>query len=114
MKLGAGGAVGVDVDPAAIAAARANAARNGVSVQWVDAAAPLASRADLVMANIVANPLKLLAPLLAAHCRPGGRLALAGLLAAQGAEVAACYAPWFAMAEDALDEGWLLLEGVRR
>ena len=114
MKLGAGGAIGVDLDPAAIATARANSARNGVAVQWVDTAAPLACRADLVMANILANPLKLLAPLLAAHCRPGGRLVLAGILPAQRAALAAAYAPWFDMAPGELDEGWVALEGVRR
>lgn len=114
MKLGAGEAVGVDLDPAAIATARENSARNGVAVRWVDTEAPLECRADLVMANIVANPLKLLAPLLAAHCRPGGRLVLAGILAAQTEELAAFYAPWFDMTPAGLDEGWVALDGVRR
>jgi len=66
------------------------------------------------VANILANPLIVLAPVLAAHCRPGGRIALAGILAPQADAVAAAYAQWFAMAHFAADDGWVCLEGVRR
>jgi ribosomal protein L11 methyltransferase len=114
MKLGAREAVGVDVDPAAIAAARDNAARNAVAVRFVGTDARLEFAADLVVANILANPLKVLAPVLAAHCRPGGRVALAGILAPQADDVAAAYASWFDMTRFADDDGWVCVEGVRR
>jgi ribosomal protein L11 methyltransferase len=114
LKLGARAAVGVDVDPAAVAAARDNAARNEVAARFVGSDAALALSVDLVVANILANPLIVLAPVLAAHCRPGGRIALAGILAPQADAVAAAYAQWFAMAHFAADDGWVCLEGVRR
>jgi ribosomal protein L11 methyltransferase len=113
-KLGAGEAIGVDIDPEALAAARPNAARNGVPARFLDAHAALDFSADLVVANILANPLELLAPLLARHCRPGGRIAVAGLLEAQGPRVASAYAPWFEMVPFDRDQGWIALEGVRR
>lgn len=114
MKLGARAAVGVDVDPAAVAAARANASANGVAARFVGSDAPLDVAADLVVANILANPLKILAPVLAAHCRAGGRVVLAGILERQDAEVAAAYAPWFELAPFEAEDGWIALEGLRR
>jgi len=113
-KLGAGPVVGVDIDAAAIAAARANAVANAAAARFQDAAAPLEMDADLVVANILANPLKVLAPLLARHTRDGGRLALAGLLDAQADEVADAYARWFDMRVFEALDGWTVLEGVRR
>ncbi len=113
-KLGAGEAVGVDIDPEALAAARDNAALNRASARFLDAHAPLDFSADLVVANILANPLAVLAPLLARHCRPGGRIALAGILEAQASRVAGAYAPWFDIAAFDRDEGWIALEGPRR
>ena len=68
---------------------------------------------DIVVSNILARPLMLLAPLLAAHCAPRGRIALAGILETQADEVAHAYAGDFAMTRSA-EEGWALLEGVRR
>jgi ribosomal protein L11 methyltransferase len=114
MKLGAGTATGVDIDAAAVAQARENARANAVAVAFRGADAPLDLQADLVVANILANPLKLLAPALTRHVRPGGRLALAGLLAGQAEEVSECYAPAFALEVAAIDEGWALLAGERR
>jgi ribosomal protein L11 methyltransferase len=114
MKLGAATALGVDIDPDAVAAARANAARNDAAALFQDTIAPLDMIADLVVANILANPLKVLAPLLAAHTRRGGRIALAGLLAAQAESVSAAYANWFDMALFGTREEWVALEGVRR
>jgi ribosomal protein L11 methyltransferase len=114
MKLGARAALGVDVDPAAVAAARENAARNGVAARFIGTDVPLAFAADLVVANILANPLMVLAPVLAAHCRAGGRVALAGILAPQADAVAAAYAPWFEMTRFAVDDGWVCLAGVRQ
>lgn len=114
VKLGASEAVGVDIDSQALAAARENAACNRAPARFVDAHAPLAFSADLVVANILANPLAVLAPLLARHCRAGGRIALAGLPEAQGERVSGAYAPWFEMAPFSRDEGWVALEGIRR
>jgi ribosomal protein L11 methyltransferase len=114
LMLGARAATGVDVDPAALEAARANAARNAVPARFVGTDVPLPADADLVVANILANPLIVLAPALPAHCRPGGRIALAGILAPQAPAVVAAYAEWCALAPFGAEDGWVCLEGVRR
>jgi ribosomal protein L11 methyltransferase len=113
-KLGAAEVVGVDIDPDALAAARENAALNRTPARFLDARAPLDFSADLVVANILAGPLEVLAPLLAGRCRPGGRICLAGILEAEAPRVARAYAPWFDMAVADVDEGWIVLEGNRR
>jgi ribosomal protein L11 methyltransferase len=113
LKLGARRAVGVDIDPDAVAAARANAKRNGVEGQFLDGCAPLTFTADVLVANILANPLKLLAPLLASRVRRGGRLALSGILPSQASEIEGCYAPWIEFAPCMESEGWACLAGVR-
>ena len=113
LKLGASGATGIDIDPQAVRASDANAKVNGVGAEF---ALPdrLGSRQfDIVVANILANPLRLLAPLLAAHCRSGGRIALSGILEPQAAEVIAAYAPWFTISCWRTSEGWVLLAGAR-
>jgi ribosomal protein L11 methyltransferase len=69
---------------------------------------------DVVVSNILLQPLVLLAPLLAARVRPGGRIALAGVLESQAAELAQAYAPWFTAAPLGHEEGWTLVGGVRR
>jgi ribosomal protein L11 methyltransferase len=105
----------VDIDPAAVAATEANAQANGVRLQ-----AGLPEHADdaegeysLVLANILATPLKLLAPLLCARLQPGGHLVLAGILDRQADEMKAAYSPWLALRVcDAL-EGWILMTGRR-
>lgn len=112
-KLGAGLTVGVDIDDRALAAAQENARRNGVAIEWRHSSAPLPERFDLVVANILTNPLKLLAPLLATRLAPGGRLALAGVLESQASEVIAAYAPYLALAVGACEDGWVRLEGRR-
>jgi ribosomal protein L11 methyltransferase len=114
MKLGAATALGVDIDPDAVVAARANAARNDAAALFQDTFAPLDMIADLVVANILANPLKVLAPLLAAHTGRGGRIALSGVLAPQAQSVSAAYAQWFDMSVFGTREEWVALEGVRR
>lgn len=114
LKFGAARAIGVDIDPGAVAAAQANAAQNDVRCEFLDTTAPLSVTADLVVANILANPLRLLAPLLASHARAGGRLALSGLLVPQHCEMADIFSPWFEMGEPIADDGWLCLPGVRR
>ena len=69
---------------------------------------------DIVLANILSQPLIVLAPLLAARTAPGGRIALAGVLDSQAEEVAAAYAPWFAMSVPLRQDGWALLEGLKK
>ncbi len=114
LRLGAARATGVDIDPLALEAARYNASANAVRLEVLAAESTLAIDADITVANILANPLRMLAPLLAAHTRPAGRLALSGILAAQAPEVLAAYSPWFEMALAGAEGGWVCLAGTRR
>jgi ribosomal protein L11 methyltransferase len=114
LRLGAVEALGVDVDPLALVAARANAAHNLVDARFIDTETASDFQADLVAANILANPLIMLAPLLAGHLNKGGRIALSGILEVQAEEVITAYTPWFAMQVDSVDGGWVLLEGLKR
>ena len=112
-KLGAGMTAGVDIDPAAIEAANENAARNDVMIRFLLSNAPLEETFDCVVANILTNPLMLLAPVLCAHLKPGGRLVLSGVLETQAEQVIAAYAPWLRLAVGAVEEGWVRLEGIK-
>lgn len=114
MKLGAGEALGVDIDADAIATAQYNAERNRVSAGFRTAEAALDTTADIVIANILANPLVLLAPALAAHTRVGGHIVLSGILEGQAGEVIAAYRPHFELAPFGVDEGWVCLTGTRK
>lgn len=111
--LGAGKAWGVDIDPHAVEAARANALQNGVEAAFYLPDAAPAEAAQIVLANILTNPLKTLAPLLARLTRPGGSLVLSGILDSQVDEVMAVYAPWFEFEASAVEEGWARLWGRR-
>jgi ribosomal protein L11 methyltransferase len=113
MKLGASRAIGVDIDPQALAAAAENAARNQVACEFFDAGTPIEQMADIVVANILTNALKVLSPLIAAHTRAGGRIALSGILESQAEEVARTYDRWFEFDSPAVDDGWVLLSAVR-
>jgi ribosomal protein L11 methyltransferase len=113
-KLGAGHVTGVDVDPQAIIASEANARLNEVGCTFGLPNAIAAARVDLVVANILANPLILLAPLLAARVNEGGSIALSGILEDQADEVAAAYARWFTLAPWRHGDRWVLLAGQRR
>ncbi|MCP5285917.1 MAG: 50S ribosomal protein L11 methyltransferase [Burkholderiaceae bacterium] len=110
--LGADAVDAVDIDVAAIQATRDNAAANGVAVR---AGEPGLAQGlyPLVLANILAQPLKLLAPLLTGHVAPGGHLVLAGILERQVAELQAAYAPWMSLAVMDAQEGWVLMAGQR-
>jgi ribosomal protein L11 methyltransferase len=109
---GAHGIDAVDIDPAAVTATRANAEANGVKV---NAGLPDAAHGayPLVLANILATPLKLLAPLLAGHVAPGGHLVLAGILERQADELVAAYAPWLSLQVSDQEDGWILMTGHR-
>ena len=113
MKLGAGRAIAVDIDALALEAARYNSQRNGVHLELVDAQHAFRGRARLTVANILANPLRMLAPVIASHTAPGGSIALSGILAEQAASVIAAYAPWARLAVAASDGEWVLLAGPR-
>lgn len=113
LKLGAGDVLGIDIDPAALTAAADNAARNGVTLRLAHSGAPLTQTFDRVVANILTNPLMLLAPLLTSRLRPGGRLALSGVLETQADQVIAAYAPYLPLAVGAAHEGWVRLEGSK-
>lgn len=113
-KLGAGRIGATDIDSGALETAAANALANGVAL---DLCAPQdlgPGSYDIVVANILAQPLIVLAPLLAARTAPRGRLALSGILESQAAEVAAAYAAWFDIAPGQTEEGWALVEGTLR
>ena len=115
LKLGAGSAVGVDVDAQAVQASRDNAAANHVSAQFfLPDGAPAARQYDVVVANILTNPLRMLAPLLAGATKAGGRIVLSGILAEQAEDVMKIYAQWFNLAPPIMDEGWACVSGVKR
>ncbi|MGV3571688.1 MAG: 50S ribosomal protein L11 methyltransferase [Ramlibacter sp.] len=111
-KFGAGSVDAVDIDEAAVRSTEANAAANGVEL-----AAGLPDRAagtyQLVLANILATPLKVLAPLLWGHVAPGGALVLAGILSRQADELKAAYAPYCALAVSDEEDGWILMTARR-
>lgn len=112
-RLGAATVAGVDIDPQAVSAARDNAERNRVQARFEDSAAPLAGEYDRVVANILSNPLRLLAPAICAHVRPGGKLALSGILAEQAEEIMRIYAAWIPLGVADSREGWVCLSGTR-
>lgn len=116
LKLGAVGALAVDIDPQALLATRDNAVRNGVAAQLKVAAPQDARRgaADILLANILAEPLLELAPTFAERVAPGGSIVLSGILQSQAAPVASRYAAWFDMRPATVREDWALLHGVRR
>jgi ribosomal protein L11 methyltransferase len=102
----------VDIDTAAVDATRANAGANGVTIRSGPPEAATGAY-GLVLANILATPLKLLAPLLASFVAPGGRLVLAGILERQADELSAAYAPGLALAVCDTEDGWALMSAQR-
>jgi ribosomal protein L11 methyltransferase len=112
-KLGAAAVAGIDVDMQAIAASRDNARLNKVAAQFDLPGAFDVGKYDVVVANILANPLQLLAPLLAAHVRAGGHIVLSGILEPQAAAVMAAYERWFTICVWNSEEGWVALAGSR-
>ncbi|TRZ95831.1 MAG: 50S ribosomal protein L11 methyltransferase [Rhodocyclaceae bacterium] len=112
-KLGAGSVLGIDIDDNALIAARDNAANNNVTLGLRHSRENLEERFDIVVANILTNPLCMLAPLLAGRIAPGGRIALSGVLATQAELVMAAYAPLIVLRVGAEREGWVRLEGQK-
>jgi len=116
-KLGCTAVVGTDIDPQAIVAARSNAQINQVEIQFIlpnEDAIELApdTQYDIVMANILANPLQVLAPALVNKIRPGGQIVLSGVLARQAEEVIATYRQWLDLSIWKESEGWVCLQGT--
>jgi len=110
-KLGAAHVDAVDLDPDAVDTTRANARVNGVRLSAMPPDALPAGSYDIVIANILAQPLIVLAPLLAER---GARIALSGILEEQAQDVLRAYAPRFHMQVAEIEERWTLLEGARR
>jgi len=112
-KLGAGRTLAVDIDEQAVQATRDNARTNGVVLRAMQPDALEAGTSEVVVANILSNPLKVLAPMLAARVAPGGSLVLSGVLARQADEVAQAYAPWIRLSVWRTRDGWVCLSGRR-
>jgi ribosomal protein L11 methyltransferase len=115
LRLGAAQALAFDIDHQALLATRENAQRNGVAERLQIVGTPPQGPAccDILLANILAGPLTELAGRFAALLRPGGQIALSGLLSDQVASVVAAYRPWFMIGAAALRDGWALLGGER-
>lgn len=117
LLLGAERVTGTDIDPQALEASRDNAQRNGIADErfplYLPEAMP-AERVDLLLANILAGPLVSLAPQLSSLVRPGGRIALSGILAEQTEEILAAYRDAFELDPVAEKDGWIRVTGVRR
>ena len=111
-KFGATEIDAVDIDTAAVESTRQNAQANGVQVN-----AGLPERAQgqyqTVLANILATPLKVLAPLLSGHVAQGGHLVLAGILERQAQELQEAYAPWLQLQVLDHEDGWILMTARR-
>lgn len=111
--LGAGPTIGVDIDEQAVKATEYNAQVNHSDLHAVLPDALPDGQFQVVVANILSNPLKVLAPMLANRVAPGGSLVLSGVLERQADEVAAAYAPWLDMSVWRAREGWVCLSGQR-
>jgi ribosomal protein L11 methyltransferase len=114
LKLGASEAIGVDIDPQAVDSTAYNASNNGVEMPCGLPDFPLAKRQfPVVVANILSNPLKVLAPSLCNHVEAGGQLVLSGVLARQAEEVIEHYRQWINLAVWAERDGWVCLHGQK-
>jgi ribosomal protein L11 methyltransferase len=114
VKLGAARVDGVDIDAQAVTASHDNAKLNDVTAHFCLPAELAPAQYDIVVANILTNPLKGMAPLLAGRVRTGGQLVLSGILAEQAEDVMAVYREWFDFEPPANDEGWVRLAGIKR
>ncbi len=115
LKLGAAHAVGIDVDSQAVSSSRDNAITNktGNALFYLPSDAP-PSTYDLVVANILTNPLRILAPLLAKATRHSGQIVLSGILEEQAQDVMNIYQQWFDLNPPIFEDGWACLSGRKR
>ena len=114
LKLGAKSADGVDIDPQAVESAQFNAENNNVKAQFRLPENCPDKQYSVVLANILANPLRMLGDLLASKTKVGGTIVLSGILAEQADEISAIYQQWFDMNKPTIDDGWACLSGVKR
>ncbi len=115
--LGASEVIGTDIDPQALRVARANSALNHAAARYTEPDDLPPGAFDLVLANILANPLKVLARVLLARVARNGRLVLSGVLAPQASDLIGWYSgldPELSLAVDGTDDGWVCLAGTRR
>ena len=106
----------IDIDSAAVTSTKSNACDNGTALRTVglpEATGAARGHYAIVLANILATPLKLLAPLLCGHVAAGGRLLLAGILERQSDELTAAYAPWLPLSVLDAEDGWILMSAER-
>ncbi|TKC90955.1 50S ribosomal protein L11 methyltransferase [Trinickia terrae] len=113
-KCGADPVYGIDIDSQAVESARHNSERNRAEVIYGLPDQCPAGPFDIVVANILSNPLKLMASMLSSKVKPGGRIALSGILARQAEEVARVYETWIDIGVWREHEGWVCLAGTRR
>ncbi|AWB65734.1 50S ribosomal protein L11 methyltransferase [Saccharobesus litoralis] len=116
LKLGAQRVVGIDIDPQAIEASKENAKRNQVEDK-IELFLPNNQpnlQADVVVANILAGPLRELAQVITDYVKPGGKLALSGILASQAEQICEIYAQWFDLDPVAQQEDWCRVSGTKR
>ncbi|MBR5676100.1 MAG: 50S ribosomal protein L11 methyltransferase, partial [Neisseriaceae bacterium] len=114
LKLGVKAADGVDIDPQAVESAQFNAENNGVKALFRLPENCPDKQYSVVLANILANPLRMLGELLASKTKQGGKIVLSGILAEQAAEISAIYQQWFDMFDPIIDDGWACLSGVKK
>jgi ribosomal protein L11 methyltransferase len=113
-KLGAAQVSGVDIDPQAIESARYNSERNRCEIDYYlpeEFGQSHPEKFNIVVANILSSPLKLMAPMLSSRVAPGGSLVLSGILVRQADEVIAAYAPFIKLSVWAEHDGWVVLAG---
>lgn len=116
LKLGAKRVIGIDIDPQAITASRDNAERNGVSEQlelYLPDDLPEGILADVLVANILAGPLRELSGSIEALVQKNGKLALSGILEQQADELIETYSQWFDMDAVQVKEEWARLSGTK-
>lgn len=114
IKLGAKLVYAIDNDPQALLATRENAERNNIDPAKIICLSPeafTAIKADVLVANILANPLMSLAKKFAGYLKEKGKIALSGILYAQHEEVIAAYKPWFHIEGEEIEEDWVSLSG---
>ncbi len=111
--MGAIDVFGVDIDPQAVDTARLNTSANGLRVTYATSETELNERYDVVVANILAGPLTVLAPAICSHVKSGGSLALAGILSPQIERIQRAYAPWVKLLVSAERDGWVRMSGIR-
>ena len=111
--LGATEVFGVDIDPQAVETARLNTEANQLTVTYATSHNELHAQYDVVVANILAGPLTVLAPAICNHVKSGGSLALAGILTPQVERIQTAYAPWIKLTVSADRDGWVRMSGTR-